>query len=84
MRFLLLLFLTCFFAHSAAGAERPNIILIMVDDKGFSDLGHFGSELHNLAATHPEKRDELIAIWDIWSLKNGVLPKQVRKKQADR
>ena len=27
-------------------AERPNIILIMADDMGYSDLGCFGSEIH--------------------------------------
>jgi arylsulfatase A-like enzyme len=32
-------------AESRAEAERPNVILIMVDDMGFSDLGYHGSEI---------------------------------------
>ncbi|MEC5127561.1 sulfatase-like hydrolase/transferase [Verrucomicrobiales bacterium BCK34] len=44
-------FLTCLFAFSllfvapVEAAERPNVILIMVDDLGFSDLGYHGSEI---------------------------------------
>ncbi|HAL70757.1 MAG TPA: arylsulfatase, partial [Verrucomicrobiales bacterium] len=30
---------------SAHAADRPNIILIMADDMGYSDLGCFGSEI---------------------------------------
>lgn len=34
------------FAAVARAAERPNIILIMVDDMGFSDLGFQGGEIN--------------------------------------
>lgn len=30
---------------ASMGAERPNIVVILVDDMGFSDLGCFGSEI---------------------------------------
>jgi arylsulfatase A-like enzyme len=30
---------------NAAGARRPNIVLILADDMGFSDLGCYGSEI---------------------------------------
>jgi arylsulfatase A-like enzyme len=31
--------------HAAADAPRPNIIIIMADDMGFSDIGCYGSEI---------------------------------------
>src|SRR5436305_9133426 len=31
---------------SAPAADRPNIIVILADDVGFSDLGCYGSEIH--------------------------------------
>ena len=39
--FILLSYLCC----SAAGTNRPNILLIMSDDMGFSDIGCYGSEI---------------------------------------
>jgi len=45
IRFLSLgiLSLVSFGSHEAQGAKRPNIILIMADDMGYSDLGFMGS-----------------------------------------
>lgn len=44
---LLLLSLAVFtgLVGSITAAERPNVILVMVDDMGFSDLGYHGSEI---------------------------------------
>lgn len=38
--------LTGLFSCSEKVPERPNIILIMADDIGFSDIGCYGSEIH--------------------------------------
>ena len=43
-RLLTSLFLLAF-ATVAAAADRPNILLIMVDDMGYSDIGCFGGEI---------------------------------------
>ena len=44
-RWLFALVLAMVVTCSLAGAERPNIIVIMVDDMGFSDIGPYGSEI---------------------------------------
>ena len=42
---LILLAITSAVIPATTAAERPNIILIMVDDMGFSDLGYMGGEI---------------------------------------
>jgi arylsulfatase len=42
---LLPLIVLLIFASSASTADRPNIIVIMVDDMGISDIGPYGSEI---------------------------------------
>ncbi len=41
----LALLLSLVLCTAAAAAEKPNIVVILVDDMGFSDLGCFGSEI---------------------------------------
>ena len=33
-------------ARGDAGSRKPNIVLIMADDMGFSDIGCYGGEVH--------------------------------------
>jgi len=43
--FLLVLLLASVVCSAAFSAERPNILIILTDDMGFSDLGCFGGEI---------------------------------------
>ena len=45
MRASLIVIVFAFAAQTLFAAERPNIIVIMVDDMGFSDIGCYGSEI---------------------------------------
>lgn len=45
LRWLCLILLGCVFSASGAEAKRPNVLLIMADDLGFSDLGCYGGEI---------------------------------------
>ena len=44
-QFILLALLAFLCAHATAAPDRPNIIVILVDDMGFSDIGCYGSEI---------------------------------------
>jgi hypothetical protein len=48
---------------------KPNILLIMAHDMGYSDLGCFGGEirtpsLDSLAESNPGKVDHLARLWE--------------------
>jgi arylsulfatase len=45
MKHLLLALSSFLILHSSFAAERPNILVILVDDMGFSDIGCYGSEI---------------------------------------
>ena len=45
MRILAALFFLLFLSLSLTGQGRANIIVVLVDDMGYSDLGSFGGEV---------------------------------------
>ena len=67
---------------------RPNILLIVADDVGNSDIGAFGSEistpnidalaadpgeLHDLSSRFPDRVKALAAAWQNYADANGVI-----------
>ena len=45
MKFVILLSLIMSFIFSLGAKSRPNVIVVLVDDMGYSDLGSFGGEV---------------------------------------
>jgi arylsulfatase A-like enzyme len=45
MKLILLFAISAFLCGSITAADKPNIVVILVDDMGFSDIGCYGSEI---------------------------------------
>jgi arylsulfatase len=67
-------------------AQPPNIIVILADDVGFSDIGPYGgeintpnldlaedpTELNNLIYSYPERKQELVGLYQQWEIEMGI------------
>src|SRR2546423_6159307 len=84
-RTLLIVLVVAAFPLSARAASKPNILLIVADDAGFSDLGCYGSEIHtpNLdrLAAHGLRFTQFYNTARCWptraALMTGYYPQQV-------
>ncbi|MDR0869678.1 MAG: arylsulfatase [Planctomycetaceae bacterium] len=84
MRTIILIILSLF-CSAVLAAERPNIILLVADDMGFSDLGSYGSEIQtpnlDLLAEHGLRFTQFYNTARCWStraaLMTGYYPQQI-------
>ena len=61
-------------ALSAAG--KPNIIVMMGDDMGYSDIGCYGSEIKTPVL---DKLGEMVGKWGAWADRVGVQPWPIQR-----
>ena len=69
IRSLRLLTLATLMASSGWAAAPPNLVIILADD-----MDADRTDLHDLAATQPEKLKELAGKWQAWADRVGVQP----------
>ena len=73
-----------FFEHQGNAAVRIGDWKLVRSHKQPWELYNLGAdrtELNDLAATHPERVEELEAAWNVWADRAGVLPWPTQKKK---